>query len=216
MEVTLKKWLGTSLVLIFMTLQACAPKSQEDCGFVQNVYGERISWKSDVPVTMHLHADVPDSMVQAILSAAETWDRTVGRKIFNIVTYPRVTGPVNPHQDGKNIIYFMKTWEANRTSEQGRTSVYWIGDLIKEADIRLNAADFGYYWRSQTLSAAAKSDRANLPPVNVEALVLHEMGHVLGLKHKDNGGSVMATYLASGDDRVSLANTDETALRCEY
>lgn len=211
------KWLGTAAVLIsILTLQACAPKSQEDCGFVQNVYGERISWKSDVPVTMYIHASVPDSMVQAIQVAAETWDKTVGRKIFNIIAYPKLTGPINPHQDGKNVIYLMDNWEANRSSEQGRTSVYWIGDLIKEADIRLNAADFGYYWRGQTLSKASKVDRQNSGPVNVEALVLHEMGHVLGLKHKDSDGSVMATYLAAGDDRTNLAGTDSASLQCEY
>lgn len=211
------KWLGTAGFLIMMlTLQSCAPKSQEDCGFVQNVYGERISWKSTAPVTMYLHADIPDSMVPAILAAADTWDQTSGRKIFNIVTSPRYTGPANPHKDGVNVIYLLNSWEENKGSEQGRTSVYWIGDLIKEADIRLNAADFGFYWNAETLTKAVKPERANTPPVNIEALVLHEMGHVLGLKHKDNSGSVMATYLSSGDDRVNLAVTDQTALQCEY
>ncbi|WP_415062540.1 matrixin family metalloprotease [Bdellovibrio sp.] len=211
------KWLGTAVVLIsILTIQACAPKSQEDCGFVQNVYGERISWKSDVPVTMYLHSSIPESMVPSIVAAADTWEKTAGRKLFNIITYPRYTGPMNPHKDGVNVIYLMNSWEDNRSSEQGRTSVYWIGDLIKEADIRLNRADFGFYWNGQTITRAAKSDRANSSPVNIEALVLHEMGHVLGLKHKDGAGSVMATYLASGDDRVRLALADEKALQCEY
>lgn len=211
------KWLGTALVpLIFLTIQACAPKAQQDCGFVQNVYGERISWKSDSPVTMHIHSAVPESLIPAILSAAETWEKTAGRKLFNIITSPRYTGPIAPHQDGVNVIYFMTAWEANLGSEQARTSVYWIGDLIKEADIRLNAADFGFYWQGQTLTKAAKENRVSSAPVNIEALVLHEMGHVLGLKHKDGESSVMATYLASGDDRVHLAATDQTALQCEY
>ncbi|WII71387.1 matrixin family metalloprotease [Bdellovibrio sp. 22V] len=209
------KWLGIFVVLTsVLTIQACAPKSQEDCGFVQNVYGERISWKSDVPVTMRIHSSVPDSMVPAILSAADTWERTAGRKLFNIVQYPRVQGPLNPHKDGENVIYLMNTWEDNRASEQGRTSVYWIGDLIKEADIRLNGADFGFYWNNSTLTQSIR--RQGSAPVNIEALVLHEMGHVLGLKHKDGAGSVMATYLAAGDDRVRVALTDEQSLQCEY
>lgn len=210
------KWLGAAVVLIAaLTIQACAPKAQEDCGFVQNVYGERISWKGDVPVSLMIHTSVPDSMVSAIYSAAATWERTAGRKLFNISPY-RYSGPLNPHKDGQNVIYLMNSWEDNRASEQGRTSVYWIGDQIKEADIRLNGADFGFYWNGQTLSRAAKMDRTSSAPVNIEALVLHEMGHVLGLKHKDGAGSVMATYLASGDDRVHLAATDETDLKCEY
>ncbi|MGZ3774224.1 MAG: matrixin family metalloprotease [Pseudobdellovibrionaceae bacterium] len=211
------KWLGTVMVLAFIiTIQACAPKSQQDCGFVQNTYGERIAWKNDVPVTMQIHTSVPDSMIPAIQAAAETWEKTAGRKLFNIVTSPRYSGPVAPHQDGVNVIYFMTAWEANMSSEQARTSVYWIGDLIKEADLRINAADFGFYWRGQTLTQASKANRSSSAPVNVEALVLHELGHVLGLKHRDGVGSVMATYLASGDDRVHLAASDQTDLKCEY
>lgn len=213
------KWLGTCFVLLSAILiQACAPKSQEDCGFVQNVYGERISWKRDVPVEMHLHKDIPESMVPAILSAAATWEKSAGRKLFNIVTSPRVDGPMNPHKDGLNVIYFMSAWEGNRDSEQGRTSVYWIGDLIKEADMRLNGADFGFYWKGQKLSEASKNGRLSsvAASVNLEALVLHELGHVLGLKHKDNEGSVMATYLASGEDRTQVASVDLKAMQCEY
>lgn len=211
------KWLMTALVLSAMLLiQACAPKAQDDCGFVQNVYGERISWKGDIPVTLRLHSSVPEAMVPAILAAADSWEKTAGRKLFNIVTSPRYTGPATPHKDGVNVIYLMTTWEDTQSSEQGRTSVYWVGDLIKEADVRLNGADFGFYWKSQTLTKAAKTKAVTQVPVNIEALVLHELGHVLGLKHKDGAGSVMATYLASGEDRVSVANVDETALQCEY
>lgn len=213
----MKKWLGSFMALIsILIIQSCAPKSQQGCGFVQNSYGERISWKSDAPVTMYIHSAVPDSMVPAIEAAAETWNKTANHKLINIVTSPRYTGPVIPHQDGKNVIYFMTTWEANKGEEQGRTSVHWLGDLIKEADMRINGADFGFYWQGQTLTKAAKADRASSAPVNIEALVLHELGHVLGLKHKDGEGSVMGTFLASGDDRVHLAATDKTALQCEY
>ena len=211
------KWLGAVLLpLMILTIQACAPAAQEDCGFVQNVYGERISWQSNVPVKMYLHEDIPESMVPAIVSAADSWGRTAGRPLFEIVTSNRYHGPIKPHQDGVNVIYLMKNWETDRTNEQGRTSVYWVGDLIKEADIRLNAADFSYYWENQNLSGASNSNKSSTDPVNFEALVLHELGHVLGLKHKDGEGSVMATYLASRDDRTAVSNTDVTDLKCEY
>lgn len=202
----MKKWLGVALLLTsMMTLQACAPKSQDDCGFVQNVYGERISWKGAVPVTMKIHASVPEEYVAAIVEAAASWDKTVGKRIFNVVTSPRVTGPIAPHKDGENVIYFLDTWEDSKASEQARTSVYWIGDAIQEADIRLNNKNFDFY-----VSGGAHNG------VNMEALVLHELGHVLGLKHKDTGGSVMATYLANGVDRTAVAGTDSTSLQCEY
>ena len=201
------KWLGIVMLMTSsMLIAACAPKSQEDCGFVQNVYGERVSWKSDVPVTMYLHESVPQEYVNAIVSAADTWEKNSGRRLFNIVTSTRITGPAEPHKDGKNVIYFLNIWEANRASEQARTSMHWNGDQIQEADIRVNDKDFNFYW-NQGKSAGA---------VNIEALILHEMGHVLGLKHKDSGGSVMATYLSSGSDRTQLASADVTDLKCEY
>lgn len=211
------KSLGVMLTLVSaLVISACAPKAQEDCGFVQNVYGERISWKSTMPITMYLHQDVPQSMEAPILAAAKTWNDTMGRIVFNIVTYPRITGPANPHKDGYNVIYSLNSWESSRNSEQGRTSVYWIGDLIKEADIRLNAYDFNFYWQTGTLSQASSSFYSSGANVNLEALVLHELGHVLGLKHRDGENSVMATYLGSGEDRTRLSSNDIASLRCEY
>ncbi len=195
---------GVVIALGFM-LQACSPKSQDECGFVQNVYGERISWKADVPVVMHLHKNFPEIFVEAAKAAAETWNTHVGRKIIEIQSQ-RFTGPEQAQKDNLNVIYYNSTWEADRPTEQARTSVYWIGDLIKEADIRVNAKDFKFY--------SDKAENAN--QINIEALLIHEMGHVLGLKHKDQGSSVMATYLASNTNRVDLAETDKDSLKCEY
>lgn len=215
-------WKYLSIILlpvIAFAVQACAPKSQQDCGFVQNVYGERISWKGNVPVTIYLHESVPAQYVPAIEKAANTWHDALGKKVFNIVINQRINGPINPQKDSKNIIYFYSTWEPDKGSEQARTSVYWIGDQIKEADMRINAAVnpknnlpyFTYYWNQP---GKASADTAN--SVNIEALVIHELGHVLGLKHKDVDASVMATYLANNTDRVNIAETDRVALQCEY
>lgn len=193
------------LVITAMSLQACAPKSQDDCGFVQNVYGERLSWKKELPVKLYLDESVPDQYIEAISIAAQTWERNAGRRLFDIQTQKIKGG--TPEKNGYNVIYWMSTWETNRRSEQARTSVHWIGDQIKEADIRVNASGFSFYTTQSGTS---------MNGVNIEALMLHELGHVLGLKHKDEGGSVMATYLASGANRTALSGVDTTDLKCEY
>ncbi len=199
------KRLAVGLVVIFgLALQACSPKNQDECGFVQNVYGERISWKSDVPIHIQIHKNFPEEFVGAINAAADSWNRNLGKKIIEI-NKERYTGPEQAQKDNVNVIYYYKTWEEDRTTEQARTSVYWIGDLIKEADIRINGK-FTYYWNQNEKTG----------DVNIEALLVHEMGHVLGLKHKDAGGSVMATYLASNTKRNQLAETDMSSLKCEY
>jgi predicted Zn-dependent protease len=189
-------------------IQACAPKSQEECGFVQNVYGERISWKGQLPVVMKIHESVPEQYHEALVQSAETWNKAFGKTLVVINKDQIVRGPVVSMKDTENVIYFYPTWEANKTTEQARTSVYWLGDVIKEADIRINAKDFQYYDLALNNKGPAK--------INLQALVIHEIGHVLGLKHKDTDSSVMATYLASQSDRVQIAQTDKKSLTCEY
>lgn len=206
------KYFGFLAAPIFaLTFFGCAPKPQNDCGFVQNVYGERISWKGTLPITIYLHESVPVEQFSAIERAAKTWEEASGKKLFNIVTNQILRGAINPQKDGKNVIYYFKSWEVEKSSEQARTSIYWVGDQLKEADMRINAQNFNYYWNQP---GAASMESAN--SVNIEALVIHELGHVLGLKHKDRDSSVMATYLANNTDRVLISETDKSALQCEY
>lgn len=190
----------------------CAPKAQNDCGFVQNVYGERISWKGQLPVVMKLHQSFPLAYESALRSAMETWNRRAGETLF-VLDSKNIVNTAAVARDRSNVVSFSSTWESDKLSEQARTSVHWVGDQIQEADIKINASPrpnstaqlFNFYW----------GDRVE-PAINIEALFLHELGHVLGLRHKDQGHSVMATYLANNDDRIDLASTDESSLRCEY
>jgi hypothetical protein len=201
--------------LALLGLQACGPnalsflqpsyKAQDDCGFVQNVYGERISWKGKTPIVIHVHESYPPQFNAALESAMKRWETAVGHPLFQLGSYG-VKGPLTPRQDGTNLIYMMNTWEDDKTSEQARTSVYWVGDTIKEADIRLNGKNFTFY----SDKPSSNSD------VHLESILVHELGHVFGLKHKDGAGSVMATYLASMSVRTGIANTDLNSMRCEY
>lgn len=210
-----KTWSASALIvgiIASLVIVACAPKAkdQDDCGYVQNVYGERISWKGQVPVQLSIHESVPDQYVGAIKSAVETWNSAAHKTVF-IVAEDKVSGePVA--RDRKNVISISSTWEADSMSEQAKTAVNWVGDQIQEADIRINGSKtasgssvFSFYWGTSQPNS-----------INIEALVLHELGHVLGLKHKDKDSSVMATYLANNADRTALAGTDTKSLECEY
>lgn len=210
----MKSW---NILLLIMTaaigFSACSPKPQSDCGYVQNVYGERISWKGQVPITMVLNESVPKEYEQAIVNAAETWNRTLGKTIFQIDLSKREQGTTTTRKDTKNVIYFYDHWEADRPNEQARTSIYWKGDLIEEADIRVNAVNFNFY---SLANESANVNSVSTGAVNIESLIIHEMGHVLGLRHNDKSTSVMATYLKSNTDRVKLSEADMKSLKCEY
>ncbi len=207
-----------SLLFVVGLLSSCSPKPQNDCGFVQNVYGQRISWKSRSPIRLFINASVPKELRPAIYRAAATWDAQIGKKVFEI-SEDSTMASASPSRDQKNAIYFLSDWESDRISEQGRTSVYWAGDEIQEADIRINSADFSYYDQNPQVligsSRLKKQGRTTTDGYSFEALLLHEMGHFLGLKHRE-GSSVMATHLAAFANRVQLAAGDQEAVTCEY
>jgi hypothetical protein len=199
---------------------SCAPKAQNDCGFVQNIYGQRISWKTKSSINLSVHNSVPVELRSAILRAAATWEKQIGRKVFEISEDSTQLGD-SPSRDQKNGIYFLSDWESDRSSEQGRTSVYWVGDQIQEADIRINAANFSYYDQNPQLLIGSfdlkkNGGRSSSDGYSFEALMLHEMGHMLGLKHREEGSTVMASHLAAFSERTQLSAADQQSVSCEY
>ncbi len=224
------------LTIIFTLLASCSREQMGDvfsesynpefsCGFVQNTYEERVSWKHNLPVVLYIHESVPKEFVPQIESAIKTWELAVGYPLFKMAS-ASLEGPLKPRQDGFNIIYWMDTWEDSKDKEQGRTSIYWMGDQIKEADIRINAKDFTYYTAFSDSSDLAVSTDTNNPQgssstthpksIHFESLILHELGHVLGLSHTEQGNSVMAPTLAAATERSALAEVDVQSMRCEY
>lgn len=196
----------TILVLFAFGLQACAqkPAPEESCNFVQNSEQQRVSWGAQTPVTLYVDPSVPSVYNDAVLAAAEVWNKAVGRDVLKIVIGAD-TNP-NPGQDGHNVIYYLKTWERDRSNEQARTTVYWSGDRIYEADVRINARDFDFFW----------GDEVNQGRVDMESLLVHEFGHVLGLAHAVTPQSVMVRSLPSAVKRRALSDDDRKSIRCEY
>ena len=249
------------LVTIASFYQFRTPRPQKDCGFVQNIYGQRISWKGNHPVLISIDSSVPAALRPAIYRAAAKWEIQAGKKLFRFQDFVAQDAKLSgPAKDKKNIIYFLKNWDSNTKAEQARTSVYWVGDSIQEADIRINGQQFAYYiedskkivYSNLPESLQLTSEEKTLPEnfgvlkfnstedelvstqdfsskeesqyrfqgplvgYNFEALMLHELGHFLGLKHRDSDPSVMETYLAAQTDRVVLTAVDAQNLKCEY
>ena len=202
------KLLWACLIAIMSTaVVACAPKMnpEKDCGFAQNAYGERISWDGKIPVAFYVHESVPEKFYPVIEKAMRQWEQSTGLKLFIIAGYG-YKGSAEPKRDGANVIYFMNTWEPDKINEQARTSIYWEGSSIKEADIRINEKDFDFY----------DGVTVNSKAVHFESLMIHELGHVLGLAHQEQGNTVMDAHLHSNTERTVISNSDVESIRCEY
>ena len=187
-------------------LQSCGfeVEPEDPCNFVQNSKLQRVSWKGK-PAKMYIHNSVPSEYHKSIKDAAEVWNLEVGYEVISIESV--VTGSGTPKQDGYNVIYWMSTWDENKKSEQARTTIYWKGSHIYEADIRINAKHHRFSNAEEPLQTR----------VDFNSLMVHEMGHVLGLAHIPQGTqSVMQAYLSNGVERRNLFKVDENTLSCEY
>ena len=104
------------------------------------------------------------------------------------------------------MIYWFNSWDPAKPTEQARTTIYWSGSEVFEADMRINASNFTYNYEPG----------ANFANVDLDSLVLHELGHILGLAHTTAVGSAMHATLDEGQVRRKLGTVDLSDLKCEY
>jgi len=177
---------------------------QQSCDFVQNADVQRVAWKRNLPVKLYLHKTVPQEAFAVIDRAIGQYNRKFSREMFTVVARG-VDGPATSSKDGYSMLYWIRNWDANRPTEQARTTIYWAGAEIFEADMRVRG-DLSYSYSAEIASHE----------IDLESLLVHEFGHMLGLAHNATHGSIMNISLDQGQDRRVVTGLDETNLRCEY
>jgi hypothetical protein len=182
--------------------------STDDCGFVENIYNKRLSWKGELPIKLSIHESVPKNMIPAIERAISTWKTSTGVRLFEIVQVGKAgSKDLGKIKDGTNTIYWYGKgeWKGDK-DDQAKTVISWVGDKIDEANILINGDSVSFYTDVAT----------GLKQVDLQSVMLHELGHVLGLKHNDSRPGIMATYLKENSERRQILTADLDSVRCEY
>lgn len=183
-----------------------AAQTETACGFVQNTIGQRISWKKDLPINVVIDDSLPPEMIDSIYEAANQWNSALGEKAIQVLQKDAIKATGRNPGDYKNVI----TWKAKNTglksSEQAKTKLKIKQNQITSSDITINAKNFSYYSRTP----GSQKD------VHFESLLVHEFGHLLGLKHSDMPATVMNPTLKAHEERVDLSLQDKDSLKCEY
>lgn len=209
-----------SLLFIVLLLSSCGKKgftikigdqdvlalgNVDSCNFVQSSQGLRVSWKSSTPVVFIISSSVPPEYDATIQKAATIWNTYLNTGIISVHRDNSISN--GPGDDRYNMIYWVTDWPNDMSQEQARTSIRWDISKLRDADIKLNATHFSFF---------KDGEAATYGKVSLLSLVIHEMGHGLGLKHIEDPSSVMQVYLASGFSRDVPGKIDTDSLGCEY
>lgn len=182
-----------------------ASAAEADCGFVRNSFGQRVSWKKNIPVVLAFHKNFPAEYEQVMEKAANHWNEAAGMTLFRFVHIENTLSETT-QKDSLNTVHWLSSWPESQKSLQALTNLYWQNNQISEADIGIDAQYFNFFSETPT----TPSD------IHLLSLLIHELGHVLGLKHRTNVPSVMWAVLNGTTIRDSLTAADRETIKCEY
>ncbi len=182
-----------------------ATAAEVDCGYIQNEFGQRVSWKTHAPIEFFVSKSIPAEFHADLQEAADAWNKAAGKTVI-IINLTKLDTTEFSTPDLVNSITGFKEWDETKATQQAITIVKYRSALIFEADIKVNFKDFVYY----------SKESQSTTQIHFGSLLVHEFGHALGLKHGIVKPTVMWATLASIFVRTQLSGTDTSSLECEY
>lgn len=217
----MKLLIKAPLLLGFLILSSCGPKTEEA------IYYDRLppefslegkSWdSSEFPIILNVPLDF-NPFNNALIMATEQWNQALGTKVFEIhygTTNTQWTKATDPVMDSISGIYQQFFWEFPTLdySVLAYTTNLSQGSRIKQADIIFN---FSYY---NFADADSPPRQFGENYIDFESVLVHELGHFLGLSHSKIGedeNSVMLPTLRKGEKRRNLSDQDILNVRSLY
>jgi hypothetical protein len=214
-----------------MLLAACGPESIKKkivttSGATANPNAPAKWDKSSFPLSIKVSSDFSAAEDTQIRNMAGVWETTGNNDLdfFNLNDNTDTTanlnyGDLNSFYDSEMGIYKSTNWFSNVSSYALAITQFWgyrrnVGSTneyiqLTHADIIMNNYNFDF--------ALDNFGGANMFKYDLASVILHELGHFLGLYHDTvSANTVMQPNIGTGTEKRSTYTADESALGTKY
>ena len=175
-------------------------------------------------VKFYIATDAPEPLITGALRAADSWNEAIGRTLLDFAGMTdKVRGQTlyDSLDDDVTVIYFETNWKATTgKSDTTLATTVWendgSSDKIVKGDIVMNGEIYQFVDTLEPSQTIAAKDIAD-----AESVLLHEMGHLIGLDHVAvdvDALSVMHAQTTIGPDVAfrDLSDRDAGNIRSLY
>jgi hypothetical protein len=215
---------GINLILLCLLFVSCGAQSPANFIILHNDGGQStgsistFKWANEsLPLYVHVPQELQAQYETSFELAANAWNDALGTTAIVIVfdkvgntQYKSVDQALN---DPDTSITLQETWSVFPSFEESNLAVtvtqFTNSGIIYNADIFFNVEDFNF----------ATAGFTRVFQHNIETVLIHELGHLLGLKHstkEEDSSSVMLPTIPFGATILNLSDRDITNIKDLY
>ena len=213
------EFLKPTLLFLLLLCLSCAKKSDDSVTSATNIDMDKMRWNlSEFPIQLKVSANLDLDSQNIVSDVMDVWEAAANINFFNATEITPASNFTKLsdyyyRDKGVNGVY-LATNEVDELSEESLavTQIFFTRSTdsalntyyhIIHTDIVLNGFHYNF-----------SNDSQDNTTYYLLTLVLHEMGHVLGLGHKSSG--IMYPYMSTDDKQDSLTSYDTGLINSKY